>query len=53
MAIDNPREVFTFMLSNVRQSEERATKIQAPVAGGRRLYFSSFIDKSVSYYRRG
>jgi ferritin-like metal-binding protein YciE len=27
MAIDNPREVFTFMLSNVRQSEERATKI--------------------------
>jgi ferritin-like metal-binding protein YciE len=27
MAIDNPREVFTFLLSNVRQGEERATKI--------------------------
>jgi ferritin-like metal-binding protein YciE len=27
MAIDNPRAVFTFMLSNVRQGEERATKI--------------------------
>jgi len=27
MAIDNPREVFTLMLSNVRQNEERATRI--------------------------
>ncbi len=27
MAIDNPREVFNFILSNVRQGEERATKI--------------------------
>lgn len=26
MAIDNPKEVFTLMLSNVRQGEERATK---------------------------
>jgi ferritin-like metal-binding protein YciE len=27
MAIENPREVFTLMLSNVRQNEERATRI--------------------------
>jgi len=27
MAVNNPREVFTFMLSNVRQGEERATQI--------------------------